>query len=407
MFRRLVIRSFKSIAHADLQLGALNVFVGANGAGKSAVLEALGYLSAAAYGSLDQETVHARGLRYGEPDQVVCALAGFGDGAMEIEARNDQAAYSAGLGRGQPSSRQGWHYAVERIQHRDREWMYRDSKNVKVVRETPQLPMSLAAPLPTEGAVALVMALSPPPPVAGLLAMLRDYRVYSFSTPILRGRSNDPWPRDPLGLGGSQLSTALGSFQDEALRTVVRDALCELIDWVGDVYGKGEGRGRPGERAQGSQGANFDAHEVEFLDRFMRPERSVISATEASEGALHVLATLVALLHPRTPRCFGLDSLDTALNPLAARALVRKLQELLSGPASDRQLFVTAHNPAVLDGLNLADPSVALFAVDRTAKGQTQIRRVDYAVAAQKAVESGATLSELWLTGAIGGVPNV
>lgn len=401
MIRKLIIRSFKSIGFAELELGALNVFVGANGAGKSAVLEALGYLGASAYGSVDQETVHARGLRYGEPDRVVCALAGFGDGAMEIEVRNDRARYSAGLGDRRSDGGPSWQYAKENIVLDAREWLDRDRVRVQINDDLPREATRRNSPPESEGVVPLVMALSPPQPIADLLTTLRDYRIYSFSTPVLRGRSSDPWPRDPLGLGGSQLSAALGSIQDAGLRGLVGESVAELIDWVDDVYGKGEGPGGAGEHA------NFDAHEVEFVDRFMRADRNVISATEASEGALHVLATLVALLHPRAPKCFAIDSLDTALNPLAARALVRKVQELLRGPAGDRQVFVTSHNPAVLDGLDLADPAVALFVVDRTVKGQTVVARVEYAAAVRKAVEAGATLSELWLTGAIGGVANV
>lgn len=42
MIRSVEIRNFKSIAWTSLSLGNVNVFVGANGSGKSNILEAIG-----------------------------------------------------------------------------------------------------------------------------------------------------------------------------------------------------------------------------------------------------------------------------------------------------------------------------------------------------------------------------
>ena len=39
MITKIEIRSFKSIEHAEIELGQLNVFVGTNGSGKSNILE--------------------------------------------------------------------------------------------------------------------------------------------------------------------------------------------------------------------------------------------------------------------------------------------------------------------------------------------------------------------------------
>lgn len=55
MFERVNIQGFKSIADADVELGKLNVFVGANGAGKSNVLEAIGLIGCAVSGRIGAE----------------------------------------------------------------------------------------------------------------------------------------------------------------------------------------------------------------------------------------------------------------------------------------------------------------------------------------------------------------
>ncbi len=48
MIRTLRIQGFKSIYSESIELGRINCFIGANGVGKSNVLEALGVLGAAA-----------------------------------------------------------------------------------------------------------------------------------------------------------------------------------------------------------------------------------------------------------------------------------------------------------------------------------------------------------------------
>lgn len=58
---------FKSIERADIELANLNVFVGANGSGKSNLLEAIGVLSAAADGKVTDQTLLQRGVRPGVP----------------------------------------------------------------------------------------------------------------------------------------------------------------------------------------------------------------------------------------------------------------------------------------------------------------------------------------------------
>ena len=66
MIDRIDIHEFKSIRSLSLELGKINVFLGANGAGKSNILEALGVISTAAYGIVDDESLQRRGVRPGD-----------------------------------------------------------------------------------------------------------------------------------------------------------------------------------------------------------------------------------------------------------------------------------------------------------------------------------------------------
>lgn len=63
MVKTLKIESFKSIESVELELGTVNVFIGANGSGKSNLLEAFALLAAAAFGRVDPESLVRRGCR--------------------------------------------------------------------------------------------------------------------------------------------------------------------------------------------------------------------------------------------------------------------------------------------------------------------------------------------------------
>lgn len=63
MIREVTIHNFKSIPDLEMSLGRVNVLIGANGAGKSNILEALALASAAADDKLDSEFLASRGVR--------------------------------------------------------------------------------------------------------------------------------------------------------------------------------------------------------------------------------------------------------------------------------------------------------------------------------------------------------
>jgi recombinational DNA repair ATPase RecF len=74
--REIRIKGFKSIVDQAISLGRLNCFIGANGVGKSNVLEALGVLGAAADGRVDDEHIIRNGVRAGLPRLFKTSFAG-------------------------------------------------------------------------------------------------------------------------------------------------------------------------------------------------------------------------------------------------------------------------------------------------------------------------------------------
>ncbi|MCD8103881.1 MAG: ATP-binding protein [Lachnospiraceae bacterium] len=101
---------------------------------------------------------------------------------------------------------------------------------------------------------------------------------------------------------------------------------------------------------------------------------SKFTGYDASEGALYVLFMLCLAMHPQSPSIFAVDSFDHALNPRLAKKMIEVFCEQII--RNGKQVFLTTHNPRVLDGLNLANDDIRLFAVDRDKDDFAQIQRI-------------------------------
>jgi hypothetical protein len=66
---------------------------------------------------------------------------------------------------------------------------------------------------------------------------------------------------------------------------------------------------------------------------------------------------------------------------------------------NNKQVLLTTHNPAILDGINLESEDQRLFVVSRSLTGQTRVKRV------KKPKTSDLKLSEMFMRGVLGGLP--
>jgi hypothetical protein len=115
----------------------------------------------------------------------------------------------------------------------------------------------------------------------------------------------------------------------------------------------------------------------------------------------------VLAVHPKAPLFRAVDNADHWLNPGLAKAVVKNFADWVLSSPHDRQILMTSHNPAVLDGLPLQDDRVRPFTVHRDNHGKTIVER---AVVDKRLVEmasQGWTLSRLWMNKLIGGMPDV
>ncbi|MCU8019894.1 AAA family ATPase [Shewanella sp. SM72] len=396
MIKTISVTGFKSLmSEQPIELGQVNCFIGANGVGKSNILEALGVIGAAANGVVDDESLLRRGVRAGVPKLYKSSFASERTPAhIGISVTSSLAAeYRVSLLNPLESPDPAWSFKTEYLFDGCEEIItdgIRAKKNLN----------------PTAGLAALKQVeLNTGNYAYELMQSLRDYAIYCPNTPTLRGITQDIQSRSPVGLSGGLLAEAFETLrkhltQLEDTGEEVLDEIYSLIDWVADINITSQAGSLLSAKVPRAK------HLIKFTDRYMKSSRNELTAYDASEGALYVLFAAVLCLLPQSPKVFAIDNLDQALNPRLLASLTRKLSKWLKLGGNEKQLLFTAHNPAVLDGLDLTNDEVRLFAVERNSNGLTQIRRVTL-TPELKSLNKDYPLSRLWLMGHLGAVPNV
>lgn len=360
MIRKFHIKSYKSVLDHTIELGRLNVFIGENGCGKTNILEAMAMVAAGVSSRLDVEDLYARGIRVAKPSVTISSFTGIkpateiqftivsdaGELDLQLAARAESPADVRWFDRisGATGTQQGWGKFMQ---------------------------------MATKDA---------------LQQSLGDFTIYNLNVLALRGIQNVS-RRTPLGINGENLDVALSAMKRPDWKDVIERARC--ISWLDNILiDTGDELKHQGYKLGRSTSTLY------FRDRFMRRRNNVFSAENANEGILHILFYLVLFASDNTPRVFGIDNIETALNPQLCRELVKQLAELAR--AHDKQALITTHNPAILDGLNLHDDEQRLFVVSRNDAGHTVTERIRVK---PEAKEGKLKLSEMWMRGLLGGIP--
>jgi energy-coupling factor transporter ATP-binding protein EcfA2 len=401
MLARISVQGFKSLQNVqDLDLGQVNVFVGANGSGKSNLLEAVGLLGASTDGRIDDQALSRRGVRLGVPLLYQSSFKGTRTCEKVIISATQKseqgiAEYKIGI------------ISIANVQHQP--WPFMSTYTLDDQELTPE---SVKSDFPSlHGELPLTPQKTLPypkfltqPPFEGFLAALSDYAIFAPRTPILRGLEPDVTQRLPVGLQGGGLAKAVADLLDARAGTfgaLDLDELLQLLDWVDEIA-----VGSPSHKAVPPY-VPMTRNVILFTDRWMEEERNQLSAYDASEGALYVLFALVLALHPRSPLLFAIENLDQAMHPRLARATIRLFCRQILASSPPRQVLLTTHNPLVLDGLDLRDERIRLFTVERDAQGATRVDRVQVSDEIVQSVADGLPLSTLWVMGRLGGAPDI
>ncbi len=396
MIQTIKIKAFKSLLDLTVDLGRVNVFIGANGSGKSNLLEAIGVLGAAANGKVDDEALLRRGVRPGVPALYKSSFTGKRvRSSIRLEAVANGASYAVELNNPIQNPEPAWTFKTESLKQNENQLVGRS-------------PASMSERLdPLRGLAALkAVEMSPKEAPSRLLRDLAGYAIYAPDTNTLRGLAPDSQSRNPVGLTGGRLPEAVLELlrsrrKDKRMKGIFNDVL-EMIDWA-----KSFGSRLVSDSIPLSPSVAASRRILYFQDRFMADKRNGLTGYDASEGALYVLFATVLATMPEAPSILAIDNVDHGLNPRLARALMNKICQWVLEGHKDKQILLTTHNPLVLDGLPIDNDQIRLFAVGRSRKGNTVVTRVRLDLDDLQRDGELWTVSRLWVMGHLGGVPNV
>lgn len=377
MIRNVRIENYKSISALSIDLGRITVLIGANGSGKSNILEAIALASAAAQNKLDNEFLSSRGIRVTE--------TGFMRSAFEKNHElNNDINISTLLENG---------VELESILPVDENVSY------PMLTQRPRIDWKQRLNL-TPYEQRFVSQLEhdgiPEWEIMGFMVYRRSRSARTLSRFLVYAPENSALRTFqaegqilPLGIRGEGLFAHLKGLNSEKHRDrleKIKEKL-RLIDWFESFEIPTDLS--PGERS------------IRIRDRYL-PDGALFDQRSANEGFLFLLFYLTLLISPETPAFFSVDNVDTSLNPKLCIALVQEFVTLAK--EYDKQVILTTHNPAILDGLNLHDDEQRLLVVDRKKDGHTRVHRID--PPKPSAGHQPVRLSEAFMRGYIGGLPN-
>lgn len=387
---KISVKGFKALKNVTFEPGNVNVFIGSNGAGKSTILEAIGVLSAAMTDRVDNSSLDRKGIRLSTPSLYKSSFRNNKKTptiGYEIQWKdgNDRITYDVHLNN--PSDDTAWRYHSEALWlNQDRVWGRSGNSQIQYDDRVGMLMLAQEEKLGI---------------IKPSAEQFRNYAIYQPSTPILRGISPDKYQAVPMGLCGGRLAEAieeLFSEEDGDLKfgDLYIDEVLELVDWAENFSVAAPKKSSINSSVPTSRCV------IEFQDKFMK-DKDRFTAYDASEGSLYVLFLLCLAMHEKSPEIFSVDNFDQAMNPRLARATTRIFCDIIK--QKGKTAFITTHNPLVLDGLQLNDPAIRLFTVERSKiDGAAEIKRIEVT---DELIRLDQPLSRLWINGRLGGVPNL
>lgn len=387
MIEKITIENYKSVQQLEIELGRVTVLIGANGSGKSNILEAIALSSAAANNKLDNEFLVSRGVRITDDPQFMRAAFDSENTSKEIIIKveggrnnkfdfilqkNNEQPYSLWLDKGKKSLRLDMGKnslgAQEIIEHLN-----------KLISENKMRPDEFVR---TEHILPIFEDRYDE-------LKIKDFLIYSPENSSLRSFEQE-WQIQPLGTKGEglfKLLKVLSSGKNKKRLDEVKSKL-KLIDWFSDF--------------DVAKDLAPQEKRIQIKDKYLDKNLEYFDQKSSNEGFLFLLFYFCLFISSDTPNFFAIDNIDASLNPKLCSQLMIELTALAK--KHKKQVIFTTHNPAVLDGLNLNDANQKLYVVYRNKLGHTKVDNVKkpQPINGKEPVK----LSEAFLRGYLGGLPN-
>ncbi|MEI7726767.1 MAG: AAA family ATPase [Bacteroidota bacterium] len=400
MIKRITIKNYKSVADLSLDLGRFNILIGENGCGKSNILEAIALGSASNADKLDYEFLGSRGIRATQSEFMFSAFEnGKKNKSIGIEFTDNKNETFPVTLKIDADSSQKWininkEIANKEIDNYVKALINKDSQELEE-KATSEKELNWISTMKS-----VFNELSKDDELKVLTStifttlndklfknkFIGDFIIFSPEQSSLRD-FREPSQILPLGIRGEGLFQELKRmmYNKKSNKQLIEiKELLSLLDWFEDFQ-------IPGDLLS-------NEFTLQVKDKYLHKNLQYFDQRSTNEGFLFLLFYFTLFISKDTPPFFAIDNIEAAFNPKLCTRLIRTLAFQTS--KKKKQVIVTTHNPAVLDGLNLKDDDQRLFIISRNMEGHTKLRRIEYNP------DRTLALSEAWNKGLIGGLPD-
>jgi predicted ATPase len=410
MIRELHINNYKSLHDITVDVARFNVLIGENGCGKSNILEAIALIAATVSNKLDNEFLVSRGIRVTSPELMRSAFnAEDTQESIIIKAGYDNSNIAITYtlkNNNQPYSK--WERFVE---ERNSIALIEDINSISIDLvesildkdeiKDPDLINTLNSIVEqwhqSKNKILLYLSEKHTKEYAttyfddySLIShqenLLKNFIIYAPENTALRNFSSEGQV-EPLGIHGEGLLKLLKVIQKKSPEqiTEIRKSL-EVFDWYSEF--------------EIPDGILNIEEKISITDRYLSQP---FDQRSANEGFLFVLFYIALMVSDDTPKIFAIDNIDVVLNPKLCTKLIKELTRLAK--KYNKQVFVTTHNPAILDGIDLGDDDQRLLVFSRNKQGHTRYKRIKLEDKPRSSSNEELKLSEAFLRGYLGGLP--
>ncbi len=418
MLEKIQIKNFKSILDDTISLGKVNVFIGENGSGKSNILEALMFASVAeTYETIDADILYTNGFRVSKPSLILSSFKGkkqkniielnliFSDTEIRCELKPHdknnifskwEPQYSFNILAETDIEKIITDYTINSILPKlvDAESKSNISNENKIKEYAKKFPKKfnkIVENISSQITEGLGENISNKEfQKSQNYRNLNNFIIYTLNTEALRGIPEFQISRK--GIYGETLDTVINQLNKEELDELKN--YLYAFSWLDDFF-----IDTKDELKQKGYKLNHSKSLLYFRDKYMMVKNSVFSSENSNEGILHILFYLATIISSKSPKLFAIDNIETSLNPHLCQHVMSEICEL--SKKHNKQILITTHNPAILDGLNLFDNDIRLFEVKRTDNGDTKTRRIELK---PEVKNNDYKLSDLWTRGFLGAI---
>ncbi|MGB2926680.1 MAG: AAA family ATPase [Limnothrix sp.] len=403
MIETIHIENYKSIHSLDVELGRVTVLIGENGSGKSNILEAIAFASAATQDKLDNEFLASRGIRVNsqkfmrsafdeksQTEDISITITNQQGHSISLTLNNDNNPYSK------------WEFSYSLEGGLTTKFINEISDKLinEIKTNKPDLPEKSEQSADEIGQILqkyitqFVMPKVSHPTTDELESdreknfPLSKYIIFSPENTALR-KFEEESQIEPLGVNGEGLYKLLrvtADTQPHSLEIIKKHL--RLIGWFKDFL---------------LSESKYGEHSLIIEDKYIADQlRDIYNHKNTNEGFLFILFYIVLFVSDLTPAFFAIDNIDASLNPKLCTEMTKSIVQLAK--KYDKQVILTTHNPAILDGIDLTDEEQKILVVSRNRLGHTKVRSIK-----PPKVREGKLpikLSEAFLNGMIGGLPD-